>query len=443
MHVLILASHPFRGLRGRQQQMAAGLAAAGHRVLYVEPFLSDEGKPAGGRRAKAGAPAEAGSPGFAVRAEGERIHVLGPEAAPESGPGPRTGSASGPELVPTAPASRSELQSWARQVRSLIEELTQGDLFRSPASPGPSAGTQVREGAAGAKALGSEAVPDIAIVYSPVLLEAASGALPAPIVFDCEEDFPATASSRSVADAYEQALNRGLPLVDGLVAVNRYLIESWGLLLRPEVPRAVIEHGADLKLFRPPDEKSRKSARKALGLSADAKVAAYVGRLDARVSYEDLSFMFDQESALKLLVLGEVNDEGQAMLERLPQERVIVRGPLPQEQAAELIAAADLILLPLRREPHLEPLRGLTLYEYLATGLPVVGTFRRGTKAFRELLYLYATQEELAAALLSALAEGVDAPVRGERIAKARGADWATRVHAMEEFLGQVIRRRG
>lgn len=401
MRILILAGHPFGGLRGRQQQIAFGLATAGRTVLYVDPFPAEE--PGAGQVL----------PAWTTREE-SGVRVLGLAAAP-SQPAPATES-------PAPEGGKTAFHRWSRRVGLLLEEMNQGDLFRSAEAPAS-----------------RPAAFDLALVYPPALLTAAREALKVPIVFDCEEDFPSTAGSRALADAYEAALNEGLPLVDGLIAVNRYLVESWGRLLRPGVPRAVIEHGADLDLFQPPDEKARAQARRDLAVPPAARVAAYVGRLDARVSYEDLSEILEEEKTLLLLLLGEVNDEGRAILERLPSDRVITRGPLPQERVAHLLAAADLILVPLRREPHLEPQRGLTLYEYLATGLPVVGTFRRATKAFRDLFYLYATREELGAALQAALAETRDAPVRAARVAAAREADWGRRVRAVEELFAQVL----
>ncbi|MFH1143327.1 MAG: glycosyltransferase [Candidatus Eisenbacteria bacterium] len=396
MHLAILASHAYEGLRGRQQQIALGLAARGHQVFYVEPFLLNE----------AGAGIE--WRGLDSREEAPGLRVLGLRHPTE--------------VTATVELSRSGLERWSRQVRGLLEGMIRGDSFGSSETTAPRLASF-----------------DLALIYAPVLIEPAREALSVPVVFDCEEDFPATASSRALADVYTEALNQGLPLSDGLLAVNRYLVESWGRLLPAGAPRAVVEHGADLDLFRPPDAESRRAARQALAIPPAAKAAAYVGRFDARISFEDLRSLFDQNSSLLFLLLGEINDEGRAILERLPPERVIVRGPLPQERVAQLLSAADLILIPLRREPHLEPLRGLTLYEYLATGLPVVGTFRRATKAFRDLLYLYATQEELSAALQSALAESPEAPVRAQRIERAREAAWAHRVEAVESFLKHVL----
>jgi glycosyltransferase involved in cell wall biosynthesis len=378
---MIVASHAFSGLRGRQQQFALGLAEAGHAVVYLEP---------GG----AGTP-ETAEAEIASTAVGERLIVLGPAAGGEG----------------TIEATRAAGEAEAEWVARVIEGGLPGDAGR---------------------------LPEATIVYPPAVIPRLRELLAGALVFDCEEDFPATAPSRAAATYYEEALEEALPRVDGLVAVNRYLVGSWGRLLRSGVPSAVIEHGADLDLFQPAGAAQRAAAREALELPAETPVAAFVGRFDARVSFEDLQHTLDQSPELLFLLLGEANDEGEAILQRLPAARIVRRGPLPQEEVAAALAAADLILIPLRREPHLEPQRGLALYEYLATGLPVVGAFRRGVKAFRELCYLYTTREELDASLQGALAEGRDDPLRERRIATAREAGWGRRVEELATFLQRV-----
>jgi len=288
----------------------------------------------------------------------------------------------------------------------------------------------------------SEAVPfppDVTLVYHPALIPPARAALETPLVFECLDDFPSLAPSTSIAAAFEEALQRGLPRVDGLIAVNRYLAESWGRLLTPGAPCEVIEHGVDLSLFHPPDSSSRERARRALGIGDDRKVAGYLGRFDARISFEDLQAMLEIESSLQLLLLGEVSSEGQAILQRLPAGRFKRVGPLRQEQAAVLLAAADLLVFPFRREPHLESIRGLKLHEYLATGLPVVASFRRGVKALREIIYLYAGREELESAVKAALCEPEKGSVRDSRIEAAREASWEKRAAAVGEFLIKVV----
>jgi glycosyltransferase involved in cell wall biosynthesis len=421
MKILILASTQFDGIRRRQQQVAAGLAARGHEVLYLEPprpirslidpsrfepeELSLPPELEDGEEARALAEAKAGGEriaGLRVWSPRERLRVA------------RRGIALA-RMGRWGWATRAGWRLWRRQVRRLLPVLeTEGAAF----------------------------CPDLAIVYHPALIPAAHETLAVPVVFDCVEDFPSLAPSSSIAAAYEETLARGLPLVDGFVAVNRYIAESWSRLLAPGVPSVVIEHGVDLALFRPVRPEARQLARETLELAPERPVAAYLGRFDARISFADLQQALSADRSRLLLLLGEVSSEGEATLQRLPAGQIRRIGPLRQEQASALLAAADLLLVPFRREPQLEAIRGLKLYEYLATGLPTVAAFRRGLKAFRDLVRLYTTQEEMEAEILAALREPVDDPVRERRVAAAQDASWEKRLVEIDAFL-VTVRKRG
>lgn len=427
MRILMLANIPFDGLRRRQQQIALGLSARGHDVVYVEPprplralldparfepddVLPEKETPGAGERAGTveRAPA-AGTRGNLPVPSGVEMRC------PQAG---LTVLRKGVGMVKMGAwgwAARAGWKMWARQVRELLA-----------ASTGAPAGGAARWH------------PQVTLVYHPALIPAAREMLSTPIVFECLDDYPSLAPSAAIGEAYDAALQVGLPLVGGFLAVNRYLVESWGRFLEPSVPQRVVEHGVDLSLFQPPTESARSRGRQAAGLTADAPVAGYLGRFDARASYEDLQRMLAVEPRLRLLLLGEVSAEGAVIIERLARERVRHIGPLRHEQAAALLVAADLLLLPLRREPHLEAIRGLKLYEYLATGLPVLASFRRGVKAFREVLYLYSDLDELDAGLRAALSEPADAPLRAARVSIARESGWDRRVAEIEAFLMEV-----
>jgi glycosyltransferase involved in cell wall biosynthesis len=416
MDVLFVGRLPFDGGSRRPQQIARGLAARGHRVLYLDPphpfgaavdpsrFAPDDAAPAAPVR-------ELGLPGLAVASPGEGLWIA-PPGTPAAKPG-RWGW-----------DSRSGWKAWAAHATRRIE--TAFGAARTDA-PGVNRGARAHD-----------FQPAILLVDHPAIIPAAHAALGVPVVFDCVEDFAALAPSRALAAAYEDALAQGVPLLDGLIAIDRHVIESWERHLPPHASTAVIEQGVDLALFRPADRERRRAARATLGLAETARVAGYLGRFDARVSFEDLERMLEIDPQLMLLVLGEVGSEGEAILQRLPDGRVKATGAIRQPEAAALLPAADLLLIPFRREPELESVRGLKLYEYLATGLPVVASFRRGMKAFREFLYLYTTWDEMEAALRDAVAEPPDSGLRDRRAAAAQAAGWERRAAEFEAFLAQV-----
>lgn len=430
MDILFIASQPFEGLSRRPQLLARGLAARGHRVVYLEPP-----HPFGLQVDPSRFAPEA--PG-ALPSRGES-----PEASRVPSPAARGGGAGasmplqGLWLVPARAAirpgrwgwdSRAGWKAWAAQVSSDLEAWLGGTLFGHQA-PAASGGVSVP----------ADLRPAVTLIDHPALLSIPRERIPGVLVFDGLEDLPARGRSRTLAAVYDEALAQGIPQVDGLMAVHRYALETWSRHLRPGADAEVIEQGVDLSLFRPADPASRARARARLGEPQERPLAAYLGSFDARISFEDLEHILETRPELGLLLLGEVGSEGASLLQRLPETRVRALGAVSQRDAAALLPAADLLLIPYRREPELEAVRGLKLYEYFATGLPVVASFRRGMKAFRDLLYLYTTWVELETALRDALAEAPGSESWTGRIAAARAAGWERRAEACEAFLQRVV----
>ncbi len=387
MRVLIAASDAFAGLMGRQQRFGHGLAELGHEVVYLNPPRDLHGGPAG---ELAGAEAH--------------LRVI--------------------ELGPCAQAGQTQTTvgawaAWGCAVQDAVRAL-----------------------AAGSAGGVSRFVPDVTLVYHPALLEPIRTATPGALVFDCLDDAPGLAASRPAAEAFTAALEKGLPHADGMLAVNRYLLETWDRLLAEQAPRAVLEHGVDTSLFRPANPEQRAAARQALELASDRRLVGYLGRADERMSFEDLSTLLELDERAILLFVGEVSPAGRDIFQRLDPARVLPLGPVRPDRAAELMAGSDVLIFPFRREPQLEAVRGLKLYEYLATGLPVLATFRRGLKVFRDVLYLYATREELETGYRGAMAEPADAPARARRIEIARAADWRERIAELVAFLEPLVRTR-
>ena len=414
MRILMVASVPFESMRRRQQQVALGLAARGHEILYLNPprpfrslvdparFELQELELSGDAPVPPESEIAAATrvAGIKIRRPQERLCVAEKGVAVAG-------------MERWGWTTRAGWKHWATEVQHVIKSLADRDVEWSFA-------------------------PELVLCYHPALIGALRSAFPGRLVFDCLDDFPSLASSRAVAAAFETALTEGIPQVDGMLAVNRYLLESWGRLLPEDCPREVVEHGVDLTLFRPPDAERGASIRAALDIPVEQKMICYLGRFDARISYEDVLTLIGLDEQAIFLFVGEVSAEGRAILQRLPSQRIMPVGPLRPEQAADIVAAANVLLLPFRREPHLEAARGLKLYEYLATGRPIVASFRRTLKAFRDSLYLYTTREELEEAYRTALAEPDGDPAQAVRIAMARAAGWDRRVAEMETFLTAI-----
>jgi glycosyltransferase involved in cell wall biosynthesis len=170
---------------------------------------------------------------------------------------------------------------------------------------------------------------------------------------------------------------RAADLVVSVTAQLRdHLVARWGV---PPAKAVVLPNGVDTDRFKP-DSDARAAARQALGVG-DAPVVLFVGNF---YEWHDVGTLLDAFAEVRprrpdarLLLVGD-GATRTAMEERaralLLDDAVRFTGLLPHDDVPRLMAAADIAVAPyppLKHDLWLSPLK---LYEYLASGLPVVAS---------------------------------------------------------------------
>jgi len=136
-------------------------------------------------------------------------------------------------------------------------------------------------------------------------------------------------------------------------------------------PVQVIPDGVDLERFRPPTAAERESARAALGLDDEHRVALFVGH---ELRWKGVPLAIDalvHAPTVMLLVVGGDSETIPLMLRRAEQAGVVDRvhfAGVKTDLSAEF-AAADMFVFPTLYEPY-----GMVISEALASGLPVIAT---------------------------------------------------------------------
>ena len=138
---------------------------------------------------------------------------------------------------------------------------------------------------------------------------------------------------------------------------------------RPEA-FAAVPNGVDIETFRPGSEPE---LRAALGIPADAAVAAFCAKLDPAHLTKRLDLAIEATArvpGVTLLVIGggplQAPFEAQAR-EAGAADRVVFAGDQRHEQVARHLRAADLLVMPSTLESF-----GIVQLEAMASGLPVV-----------------------------------------------------------------------
>lgn len=147
----------------------------------------------------------------------------------------------------------------------------------------------------------------------------------------------------------------------------------------------VVHPGVDLGMFAPVDEGARGAIRARLGFRPSDHVLAFIGRVQPLKAPDLLlhaaAAIRDANPAvadrLRIVICGGLSGTGLADPDHLPglaaahgiAERVDFLDPLPQPQLADLMRAADLVVVPSHSESF-----GLVAIEAQACGTPVIAT---------------------------------------------------------------------
>lgn len=132
---------------------------------------------------------------------------------------------------------------------------------------------------------------------------------------------------------------------------------------------AVVRNGVDLERFRPAEDHDRRAARRRLGIAADARLAACVGRVTRQKGQDTLLAAWPAVHArqpdARLAIIG--GGDWRESLRRTAPPSVLFHDHV--RDVWQWYAAADIVVLPSRWEGL-----SLTLLEALASGRAVVAS---------------------------------------------------------------------
>ncbi|MCA9710271.1 MAG: glycosyltransferase family 4 protein [Myxococcales bacterium] len=227
---------------------------------------------------------------------------------------------------------------------------------------------------------------DVVVATSPQFFCAVSGyvlsrILGVPYVLEVRDLWPA-----SIVEV--GALRAGHPIVAGLERIEQFLYRSAALLVSVtesycDVWRAqgvdpakmrVVENGVDLRLFQPAPKLGPQ--REALGLR-DAFIVSYIGTHGMAQRLETLLEAAERlrdDPSIHVLLVGEGAERERLMAQAAARglTNVTFLGQQPREAIPALVAASDLVAVPLRRAELFEKVIPSKMFEIMGCARPMV-----------------------------------------------------------------------
>jgi teichuronic acid biosynthesis glycosyltransferase TuaH len=231
---------------------------------------------------------------------------------------------------------------------------------------------------------------------------------------DDESAIPSHAAHRDLTlAAYRRIARSGMTVL----AVSQVLLDR----IAPEGPGLVVPNGVDEVLWSapPPAVPAR-----------DRPVALYAGTVDARLDLA--AFRGLAADGFDVQVAGPLVDPAvRAALAAMPG--VSLLGSRPRAEVVALAQTADVCLLAHHRTPLTEAMSPLKLYEYLASGTPVVATRLPGAAVPGDRVVWVEPGGDHVAAARQALRMGRQP--EAERLATVRATGWRARHRPLLDLL--------
>ncbi len=219
---------------------------------------------------------------------------------------------------------------------------------------------------------------------------------------------------------------------DLVVATSRKL-EERGKRLRPDVLR--LPNAGEERHF------ARLPSRVSSPLSTLPRpVIGYYGAISAWFDMEAVREAATRHRDWTFALLGDTrgaDTDALSGLEGLPN--VHLPGEVAYAELPAYLAAFDVCTIPFRRTPLTEATNPVKIFEYFATGKPVVARRLPELEAFADVVALYETPAEFVATLEKAVRDSVvPGPAADRRRAIARENTWTARYEVLRKRLEQV-----
>lgn len=260
-----------------------------------------------------------------------------------------------------------------------------------------------------------ELVRPVVITTNPVVAGYAPMRWAEHVMFFSRDDWSNSPRFRASWPAFREAYRRVATRGRSVTAVSREILDR----IAPEGPHAVIPNGVS------PQEWSGPVPPAPAWLAAiPGPTALHVGTLDDRLDVEGVRALATARPELQVVLMGPQPDSAWLNpISALPN--VHLRPSVGRRELVATMRNVDLCLLAHRRTDLTEAMSPLKLYEYVASGAPVISVDLPPIHGISDRIRIVPTMADFAGVVDDALADGI-APEE-ERMAFVNGNSWTAR----------------
>lgn len=238
----------------------------------------------------------------------------------------------------------------------------------------------------------------ILIVYPPAFfLNAAIDILDhSMLIADLVDDVVERTDDYNKKQEYENSYRSILPFCDYISATGSS-IKRYERICNKKID--VIPNGVDISEFYSTEPTSLYSVSK-------VPIAGYVGSLNQAMDYELLNYAVQYNPDINFIVHGFCIDIGVEFVKKLSKyNNFYYMGPVHFSKVPDLLMACDVLLSFKKTDNAVSGGDSIKLYEYLATGKPVVTTSISPAGKFKDIVYIADEPAEFSKCIRIALNE--------------------------------------
>jgi len=220
-----------------------------------------------------------------------------------------------------------------------------------------------------------------------------------------------------------------LPKCQWIFSTSQAFKEEYKEYAKQEID--YIPNGVDVNEKKPQKSNYQKKEKKLIG---------YVGIINQEVNMDLLEFIISHNSNADFVVIGQATNECLQDINKLIAEHAnfIYLGPKSHDEIPAFMEECDVLINIKNNNYTTSGADSIKIYEYLATGKPIVATPMPPADRFTDLMYVTSDKFEYSEFIKAALAEN-DSELRKKRMEAAGNNSWPRRVDVILEKVSQLL----